>query len=390
VASLTDGTIRNLGLIPSGEDVTGLAWSNDGGRLYYSSGPFGGNKSLLMVELEPDSAMPAGPAVSLTTPLTDVIHCALSPVEAQLAVTLNRKERQLWLFDRDPDTGRLSGSGRAVTHRGKQNYYPALSKDGSRLLWTSHVHGNGVLCHKQLGDDESEERVTQIWNHTIRESLGAFVSGDDTILFSSTARGSFEILHSATPRSVAMPVTDTVHPVRDAGPSCNPTRNDIAFYSNRTGNFDIWVMSLDRSSTPRQLTSWSSNEIYPAWSPDGDRIAFRSDRDGNADIWVMDSDGGAPRLLVSHPAEEGWVAWSPDGRWIYFSSNRSGRFDLWVMPTSGGEPRQVTSYGSALMGLPDQANYTRFAVSDTQLVIPLETRSSDIHLVDLRPRKPAT
>jgi Tol biopolymer transport system component len=71
----------------------------------------------------------------------------------------------------------------------------------------------------------------------------------------------------------------------------------IAFVSNRSGNWDIYVMDAD-GGNPRNLTKNRHNDWHPSWSPDGKRIAFASNRDGNLEIYVMDADGGNPRNLT--------------------------------------------------------------------------------------------
>ena len=48
-----------------------------------------------------------------------------------------------------------------------------------------------------------------------------------------------------------------------------------------------------------------------AWSPDGWQIAFYSDRDGNSEIYVMDIDGTNQRRLTNNTAEDRSPAWSP-------------------------------------------------------------------------------
>ena len=48
-----------------------------------------------------------------------------------------------------------------------------------------------------------------------------------------------------------------------------------------------------------------------SWSPDGNRIAFASDRNGNLDIWVQSLDGSDPALIAASPAPDRQPAWSP-------------------------------------------------------------------------------
>lgn len=53
---------------------------------------------------------------------------------------------------------------------------------------------------------------------------------------------------------------------------------------------DIYKVSA-KGGTATQLTTQESYESSPVWSPDGKQIAFASDRQGNFDVFVMPSDG---------------------------------------------------------------------------------------------------
>ena len=39
--------------------------------------------------------------------------------------------------------------------------------------------------------------------------------------------------------------------------------------------------------------------MHPSWSPDGSQIAFESDRDGDYEIYIMAADGSNQRRLVN-------------------------------------------------------------------------------------------
>lgn len=47
------------------------------------------------------------------------------------------------------------------------------------------------------------------------------------------------------------------------------------------------------------------NNIAPAWSPDGSQIAFMTDRSGSWEIWVMNADGSNQRPMFSNGATAG-------------------------------------------------------------------------------------
>ena len=68
---------------------------------------------------------------------------------------------------------------------------------------------------------------------------------------------------------------------------------------------------------PSRTTLWINNQAQ-AQPPRLAQIAFTTNRDGNFEIYVMDADGNNVRRLTDHPATDYGPAWSPDGRFIAF------------------------------------------------------------------------
>jgi len=95
---------------------------------------------------------------------------------------------------------------------------------------------------------------------------------------------------------------------------------------------------------PTRLTFGGGLQTDPALSPDGRFLAFASDRSGNFDIWVQPVAGGNPVQITNEPDADTQPAWSPDGSTIVFRSEATGG-GLFVVPALGGPPRQLTSFG---------------------------------------------
>ena len=90
----------------------------------------------------------------------------------------------------------------------------------------------------------------------------------------------------------------------------------------------------------------------PAWSPDGRFIAYSSDKSGNFDIWVQPVGGGDAVQVTKSPAHDWQPDWSPDGNQIVFRSEREGG-GLFVVPALGGRERKVSPFGYRPRWSPD-------------------------------------
>lgn len=130
---------------------------------------------------------------------------------------------------------------------------------------------------------------------------------------------------------------------------------DLAFASNRDGDYEIYVMNADGSGVGR-ITDNPAADLYPVWSPDGRRIAFASDRDGDFEVYVMNGEGSDVRQLTFTDASgvDRRPAWSPDGREVLFdrpAEPATGRHvDLYAVNVATGAVRRLTNGGGISSG----------------------------------------
>lgn len=127
----------------------------------------------------------------------------------------------------------------------------------------------------------------------------------------------------------------------------SPDGTEIAFCYKG----DIYKVPSN-GGTATQLTTQASYECSPIWSPDSKQIAFASDRNGNFDLFVMSADGGAARRLTTHSASEIPSTFTTDGNYIMFSASiqdpansalfpTSAMTELYKVPVTGGRTEQV-------------------------------------------------
>jgi Tol biopolymer transport system component len=90
------------------------------------------------------------------------------------------------------------------------------------------------------------------------------------------------------------PITDHLG---DTMPSVSPHGDKIAFTSNRTGKWEVYVVNIDGSDCKQLTNSGGYNSGLPTWSPDGNHVAFVSDRDNQWAVRVINADGSGERKL---------------------------------------------------------------------------------------------
>ncbi|HQP86656.1 MAG TPA: peptidase S41, partial [Thermoanaerobaculia bacterium] len=137
---------------------------------------------------------------------------------------------------------------------------------------------------------------------------------------------------------------------------------------------DLWTVPVaGGAATP--ITVAAAYDTAPVWSPDGRQIAFASDRYGNFDVFVMPAAGGEAKRLTFHSADDTPTSFTPDGKAVLFSSARldaaknvqfptGAQPELYQVSLAGGMPAQLLSTPS-LYAVWDKAA-ERLAYSDVK------------------------
>ena len=108
---------------------------------------------------------------------------------------------------------------------------------------------------------------------------------------------------------------------------------------------DVWTLPAKNGSTLNITRTSGSAERDPAWSPDGQWVAYFSDASGEYELYVTQSDGmDKPRQLTKFG--KGFYydpIWSPDSKWISFWDQLG---NLYIHNIDTGETRTVDHYPS--------------------------------------------
>jgi serine/threonine protein kinase len=175
----------------------------------------------------------------------------------------------------------------------------------------------------------------------------------------------------------------------EINPAISPDGKFVAFLSNRSGTFDIWVIQASGSGlanltqgrngdmraplrsigfssdgsevwsagtekrrlmlwpliggTPRNFLDERAAEV--AWSPEGTRVVYHTWEPGDP-TFVADHNGANPHRIVQNDPgmHNHFPIWSMDGRWIYIVRGRPAtrETDLWRISPDGGRAEQLT------------------------------------------------
>jgi serine/threonine protein kinase len=121
-----------------------------------------------------------------------------------------------------------------------------------------------------------------------------------------------------------------------------PDEKRVVFTTGR----DIWVLDSVRGVNTR-LTFDPGIDDPAIWSPDGRSIAWASNRSGAFDLYIKSASGvGADRLLTRMGTATGWPEdWSLDGRFLLYQipGLKTGQ-DLWIAPQPAGAATDQTPF----------------------------------------------
>ena len=133
-------------------------------------------------------------------------------------------------------------------------------------------------------------------------------------------------------------------------PRWSPDGKTLAYWSDRSGEYELTVRSADGTEPERKITSLGAGFRYaPQWSPDSKSIAFI---DQAMKIRVADVQSGRITEVdqsaewISHGDLEGFrIAWSPDSRWLAYAHRvaSTGNGAVFLYDTTAHAKHQVTS-----------------------------------------------
>ena len=129
-------------------------------------------------------------------------------------------------------------------------------------------------------------------------------------------------------------------------PRYSPDGKYIAFISNRSGNFEIWMSNSDGTGMVNVSKLNNPQTGTPNWSPDSRKIVFDSRHNGHQGVYIVDTADLVPHQLTTNAPEPHQPSWSHDGKWIYFVAGGSTE-RIYRCPVEGGNAVALSSEAGA-------------------------------------------
>ncbi len=106
-------------------------------------------------------------------------------------------------------------------------------------------------------------------------------------------------------------------------PAWSPDGKWIAYWSDQSGEYELWISEVDNENPPKKLTNYGPGYRYrPYWSPDSKKLAFidKAMRIRIFDISSNHTIDVDKALRFTHGALENFsVSWSHDSRWMAYN-----------------------------------------------------------------------
>lgn len=277
---VADGRLSSLATIPAegGEPVSiaesdasdwNPIWSSDGKLLYFSSDRKG-SMNLWRVSVDEQSGEQTGEPEAVSTPSKYARHLTISRDGKLLGYVRYESQSNVQVLNFDVKNLKISGEAAYITRGDREIGNPIISPGGELFVARQPTRTQEDL----IVFDKRGENFRNLTNDKFRERI----------------------------------------------PRWSPDGKTIAFYTDRTGKYQIWTINPDGSNAQQITFTENDSAVAPVFSPDGKRIAYTEFEGKNQSSKILDLTKlwteQTPQKLSFSPDNQPYSVrdWSKDGK----------------------------------------------------------------------------
>ena len=379
---------NSVGVMPprGGFDDVPLDWTSDGKNILFRANrtPFGDrNGKYYTISLEGGLEKPL-PIVNggFATLSPDNKKICFTPVDREFRTWKRYKggrASDLWVYDLDKNTSEqitdFKGTDQLPVWFGDNIYfasdrdlklniyqYNTTTKDVKQLtkhadfdcMWPSGENGqmvfeNGGFLYKLDLQSGKEEKVTVNIHFDNPNILPYYKYVKDFVQAYEISPTGKRALISARGDIFSIPAENgptynltNTQGVREIYPRWSPDGKYISYYSDASGEYEIYLLENKKGATPRQLTSGSSAWKYDSeWSPNSKYLLYF---DRTLQLKLVDVETGKTTVVTHADRDEiHSYSFSSDSKWItYDKEGANGLGAVWVYNVEKAENKQLT------------------------------------------------
>ncbi|PQJ77300.1 S41 family peptidase [Polaribacter glomeratus] len=213
----------------------------------------------------------------------------------------------------------------------------------------------GTLHLMDLATEQSKEiKVSVVSDLTLEMSKRVNVQRN--INNATVSPGAKRIVFEARGELFNVPVKDGfVHNITassgafDRSPSWSPNGDHLAYWSDASGENEIYIQAMREEKAPRKITSRNKGYGYALyWSPDSNKLAFIDEKN---DISIVDVASGKIEIAdnymwnYGHGSRNGYaINWSHDSNYLTYAIGMENSNEaIFIYDINSKESKQVTS-----------------------------------------------